>query len=231
VATPKISKIPSLIQKAEERGADFLEIRLDYLQNVKGLSNVVENAAIPLIATNRQYEQGGKRKQTEAERIDVLINAATIGFTYVDVELTTHKIDSVIEELEDVGIKPIVSFHDFEKTGKKERLRDMVQSQINVGAGICKLVTTANSLSDNLTCLSLVSEMKNQVQIICFAMGEIGQLSRALSPLFGAYFTYAALEKGLETASGQISIQKLRRWYGLLGLEKWRSMEKQKYAY
>jgi 3-dehydroquinate dehydratase len=38
-----------------------------------------------------------------------------------------------------------------------------------------------------------------------------------LSPLFGAFFTFASLEQGSETASGQMSIQEMRTAYELLG--------------
>jgi 3-dehydroquinate dehydratase len=48
-------------------------------------------------------------------------------------------------------------------------------------------------------------------------MGEAGKASRLLSPLFGAFFTFASLEKGDETASGQMSIGEMRTLYQVLG--------------
>jgi 3-dehydroquinate dehydratase len=47
-------------------------------------------------------------------------------------------------------------------------------------------------------------------------MGELGKTSRLLSPIFGAFFTFASLEKGSETAPGQISIKEMRTAYSLL---------------
>jgi 3-dehydroquinate dehydratase len=60
--------------------------------------------------------------------------------------------------------------------------------------------------------------MKEKTNIVCFAMGKKGVLSRIFSPLFGAYFTYASVNQGLETASGQLDIQRLRKIYSLLGV-------------
>jgi 3-dehydroquinate dehydratase len=50
-------------------------------------------------------------------------------------------------------------------------------------------------------------------------MGENGKISRLLAPLFGAFFTFASLEKGSETASGQISISEMKSAYILLGIK------------
>ncbi|MEM2960941.1 MAG: type I 3-dehydroquinate dehydratase, partial [Candidatus Bathyarchaeia archaeon] len=62
-------------------------------------------------------------------------------------------------------------------------------------------------------------EMSKKTNLVCFAMGENGLLSRILSPLFGASFTYASLERGLETAPGQITISELREIYRRLGAQ------------
>jgi 3-dehydroquinate dehydratase len=43
-------------------------------------------------------------------------------------------------------------------------------------------------------------------------------MSRLLSPVFGSFFTFASLERGAETAPGQMTVQELRTAYELLGL-------------
>jgi 3-dehydroquinate dehydratase len=40
-----------------------------------------------------------------------------------------------------------------------------------------------------------------------------------VSPLFGGYFTFASLERGSETAAGQMTIQEMKTAYELLGLK------------
>ena len=50
-------------------------------------------------------------------------------------------------------------------------------------------------------------------------MGKKGRISRILSPLFGANFTYASIKEGLETASGQLSIEQFKRIYSLLDVK------------
>jgi 3-dehydroquinate dehydratase type I len=214
----KTLRIPALIKKAENMGASLAEIRLDYLEeDFNEVERAVEDAEIPLIATNRQHRQGGKKQQNEDERIKKLLELADKGFSMVDVEITTPRLKAVVEDLKKKNVKTIISFHDFNKTPNLRELQRIVISQIEVGADVCKIVTKANNVGDNITCLSLVSEMNRKTRIVCFAMGSQGILSRILSPIFGGYFTYASLECGMETAQGQISIQRLREIYKCLG--------------
>lgn len=218
IGVPKVTETTPLIRKAESAGAELIEIRLDYLEKTAGLEKIVREAHVPLIATNRQYEQGGRKSQPDSKRVKDLLKVAAFGFSYVDIELTTPNVKQVTAELIRQKIKPIVSFHDLEKTPKTAELRKIVAIQIEAGAEVCKLVTRAERLNDNLTLLSLISETRASTNIVSFAMGNQGILSRVLSPMFGASFTYASLQDGMETASGQVSIQRLKNIYKSLGV-------------
>jgi 3-dehydroquinate dehydratase-1 len=219
IAAENASEVIRLIRKAEAGGADLIELRLDHLNDLKGISQIVESTSLPMIATNRQYEQGGHRIQNEDKRVQALLNIAGKGFRYVDVELTTTGLNSVIHKLKKTGAELIISFHDFKQTPTMAELEKIVESQMKAGANICKLVTTANSIDDSLSCLLLTLKMSRKAKVVCFAMGKMGILSRVLCPLFGAQFTYASVEKGRETASGQLSISDLKELYRKLGVE------------
>lgn len=214
-----------MVARAQESGADLLEARLDYLDlqardAMDRLAEVVEGASVPIIATNRQYKQGGHRLQNEEERVRTLLKAAALGFQYVDLELTTVGLKSVVKRVKDCGVTPVVSFHDLEDTPGESEMERIVESQTEAGAEVCKLVTTANDVSDSIRCLDFARRMSQTTKIVCFAMGGKGVLSRVLSPLFGTQFTFACLESGLETASGQISITELRELYRKLGVDR-----------
>ena len=219
IATRKISEIPFLIRRAENLGADLIEIRLDYLEDLKGIEKIPKLSSKPMIVTNRQYEQGGFKPQDEEERIKTLIDAAGAGFEYADIELTTRNLRDVTLRLRKMGVKPIVSYHNFENTPKPPDLEIIVREEAEAGAEICKLVTMARSIPDNVSCLLLTSKISKTFKIVCFAMGELGVVSRALSPIFGAYFTYASIEREHETAPGQITITELRDLYRRLGVK------------
>jgi len=218
------SDLVSMIRRAEDAHADLIEVRLDYMNTdasniIDKLRNVIKQSSVPLIATNRQYEQGGYRPQNEDQRVQTLIRAAEIGFQYIDVELTTVNLKPTVQRIKDYGAKPIVSFHDFNGTPAISEMENIVKAQVEAGAEICKLVTTANDVADNVKCMILAWKMNEITKIVCFAMGKKGITSRTMSPLFGAYFTYASLESILETASGQISITDLNDLYRKLGVD------------
>jgi len=219
VRAKTVSELVPLIERAEASGADIVEVRLDYLDRLDRIYEIPEYASVPLIATNRQYEQGGFRSQDEEVRLRTLIEAAEAGFHYVDVELTAKGVKSIVPRLRDAGAKPIVSYHDFTRTLRMAEMEDIVEREIAVGAEVCKLVTTAKETPDSVICLLLNLMFSDETKIVCFAMGEKGRLSRVLAPIFGAYFTYASLQEGLETAPGQISISEMKRLYSELRIE------------
>jgi 3-dehydroquinate dehydratase type I len=220
----RLSDLASMIRRAENLGADLVEVRLDYLQDdilvqMDNVKKIISQVSVPLIATDREYSQGGKRVQEEGQRVRTLVEAAEIGFQYVDIELSTTGLKPTVRKFIDLGSKPIISFHDFRGTPSDFEMERIVKSQIEAGAAVCKVITTADTLDDSIRCLLFSCKTSKVTDIVCFAMGSQGVISRILSPLFGAFFTFSSLETGLETASGQVSLSELKELYRKLGVE------------
>jgi 3-dehydroquinate dehydratase type I len=199
-----------LIEKAEESNANFIEVRLDHLKNSRELADLAAHGQTPKIAT-------GRSSRTETEQRQMLLSAAKSGFEYVDVELSTPKLKDLVKELKALGAKPIVSFHKFDGSLGISELNSILEREISSGAEVCKIVTTAKRIEDNLTTLNFTSTASSKAKLVCLCMGELGKISRLLSPLFGGFFTFASLERGSETASGQMTIQEMKAAYELLG--------------
>ena len=202
-----------LIEKAEAAHADFIEIRLDRLKDClenRGLADLVAYGKTPKIATD-------KASRSETEHRQLLIGVAKSGFEYVDIELSTPQLEDLVKELKALGAKPIVSFHKLDGSLSVPELNNVLEREISSGAEVCKIVTTAKQMKDNLTTLNFTSTASTKAKVVCFCMGELGKISRLLSPLFGGFFTFASLEHGSETASGQLTIQEMKATYELLG--------------
>jgi 3-dehydroquinate dehydratase type I len=203
-----------LIEKAEGAHADFIEVRLDRLkdclENQRALADLAAHGKTPKIATDMW-------SRTETEQRQMLLSAAKSGFEYVDVELSTLQLKDLVKELKALGAKPIVSFHKFNGSLGISALNSILEREIASGAEMCKIVTTAKRIEDNLTTLNFTSTASSKTKLVCFCMGELGKISRLLSPLFGGFFTFASLEQGSETASGQMTIQEMKATYELLG--------------
>ena len=207
-----------LIERAEEASADLVEVRLDSLQKHVGLADLAKYGNVPKIATNRLASSRGQFKGTEKEQKQILLTAAKTGFEYVDIELSAQNLREFTTEVSEYGAKPIVSFHDFDHSLELAELNTVLEREIACGADVCKIVTTAKRIEDNLTLLNFTTAACARANTVCFAMGNYGKISRLLSPLFGCFFTFAALENGKETAPGQMTIQEMRTAYKLLGL-------------
>ena len=89
---------------------------------------------------------------------------------------------------------------------------------MDIEGDVCKIITMARRIEDNLICLRFVAEASKAKDVVCFCMGELGRVSRLLSPLFGGHFTYASIGRGEESAIGQLTVAETRRFYELLGL-------------
>ena len=207
-----------LIEKAEEAKADLIEVRLDKLDKHNRLADLASHGKTMKIATHKLLRCNGNFKGTEAEQKQILLTAAKTGFNYVDIELSTSNLKEFTNQISDLGTKPIVSFHDFEGILEQAELKNVLEQEIAYGADICKIVLTAKRFEDNLALLNFCSAASKRCNVVCFAMGEYGKVSRLLSPLFGSAFTFAALEIGRETASGQMTIQEMKSAYKLLGV-------------
>ncbi len=190
------------------------EVRIDLIGD--GWTEVARALPRPWIACNRLSSQGGGYCGTETERVDALQQAVEDGAAIVDVEMQAPDACSFIR-----GIKGraavLVSHHDFEKTDEWPALTEVVERQKDLGADICKVVTTARNVEDTVTVLRLARHYSAH-RIVTFAMGIPGTTSRILAPLVGAEFTYASLAAGHEAAPGQLTVAQLRAVYDAMGV-------------
>ncbi len=191
---------------------DLFEVRIDLIG--KRWREVAARLKKPWIACNRRPEEGGEWEGTETARIKELYRAVELGADIIDIELATRDVARIVDEIKGTA-ECMVSYHDIKKTPSLDRLRQVVINQLAAGAGICKVITTARKFTDNLAVLQLIAEF-TETNIISFAMGAAGQLSRVLCPLVGGYLTYASVVEGRESAVGQITAAGLREIYRML---------------
>lgn len=194
---------------------DLFEVRIDLIGD--GWQGLAKELNKPWIACNRCAEEGGGWKGDEASRIETLLQAIELGADMVDIELRTRNLASAVQRTEN-RVKCILSFHELERTPTLEEMKETVNRQLEAGADICKVATTAQRFEDNLTVLQVITEFP-KTRIVSFAMGPSGLTSRILSPLIGADFTYASIEAGRESAPGQLTVRDLRKIYEMIGNE------------
>jgi len=193
---------------------ELFEVRIDLIGD--GWQKIARQLEKPWIACNRLVNEGGMWQYSETERIEELVKATELGASIIDIELATENLSEVILLLKRRA-RCLLSFHDLKGTPPLEELKGIVQKQLQVGADICKVVTTAEKFEDNLIPLQLIADFST-IEIISFAMGHSGYLSRVLCPLVGGEFTYASIKHGKESAPGQITVSGLIKIYKMVQL-------------
>jgi 3-dehydroquinate dehydratase type I len=192
--------------------ADLLEIRLD-LMDTFSLEGLITATPRPVMITYRTEQEGGMGKADPETLVATLIEAVRLGAHYVDVEYRLHRKwrDMILQTEGNTHF--ILSSHFNESTPTKQELRSLLAACASVGTGIVKIVTRANHWKDNWRVLDLIADARKlNTDMVAFCMGPMGRVSRILSLPMGALLTFASLEAGDESASGQIPIHEMKKW-------------------
>ncbi len=209
-----ITQLDGCMHETAASQADIFELRLDLIG--PGWEDIVRSLDKPWIATNRLRTEGGKCTDDEEKRIDTLLAAVQAGAKAVDIELAAPGLARIVSLFKN-RVELIISYHDFVRTPPLDVLQKIVKEQVKAGADICKTVTTANAFDDNITVMGLNKEFPG-TRMVNFCMGEAGQISRILNPLFGGEFAYAALNTDNLVAPGQLTLSQLVSLYNQLSL-------------
>lgn len=205
--TPK--KLKKTLRIALKK-SDYVELRFDFLK-VEQIPEVLESVKKDLkkvVCTLRPKTEGGKFVGSEKERISILKLIAEYNPFLLDIEYNTlRKNKNLANYLKTTKTSLLVSWHDFKKTPSfpelKKRLIKMGRFSPNV-----KIVTTAKSTDDSTRVLQLYGK-KGKFNLIAFAMGDSGRISRILSLYLGGPYTYVSL--GKPVAPGQFSVDEVKK--------------------
>jgi 3-dehydroquinate dehydratase / shikimate dehydrogenase len=192
------------IQEAGKRGAEFIELRLDFLAKAPDFKRLLENKPCPVVATVRRGSEGGRFGGTEDERQTLLRQAIVAGFDWVDLE--TDIIDGIRRYK---NVRRIVSYHNLRVMPPD--LEEIYAQMCAQDADVVKLAVAAQTPSDNLRVLDLLRNAPKPTIALC--TGEIGFPSRILGAVFGSPFTYAAFNKERGVAPGIPSFDDLKNLY------------------
>ena len=210
--------IEDMLESAESMAQDnpFLEFRLDYLKQplaalTKIRSFLETHHYVTAIGTCRRVDNGGKFKGSLASQLEVLSKANAAGCQIVDLEIesASKSKPETLALLRKRG-RLLISFHDFRAT---RNLDDTLEKMLKVPADFYKVVSTATSLSDNVTMMKFLQAHSDKHALIGLCMGGQGIISRVLSVRSGSVFTFGAVSADLKTAPGQVSGRDLRAIY------------------
>lgn len=192
------------VQEAAKRGAQLIELRLDFLAKAPDFKRLLADKPCPMVATVRRPNDGGRWNGTEQARQTLLRQAIIAGFDWVDLE--TEVADQIRRFK---NVKRIISFHDMRSV--PDELEEIYAKMCDQDPDIVKIAVTAQSTADNLRVLSLLKNPRKPT--IAFCMGDLGVPTRILCGKYGAPFTYAAFNKERGVAPGILAFDELKNVY------------------
>jgi len=190
--------------------SDLIEIRFDFLkaENIPLVLENVKKDMQKIVCTLRPKSEGGKFAGIEKERISIIKLIAEYNPFLLDVEFNTMKRDkNLVKYLKKTKVDLLISDHDFKKTPSFTELKTKFNKMTKFSSNL-KIVTTAKSTNDFTRVLQLYSK-KGKINLIAFAMGDRGRVSRILSMYLGSPFTYVSLGKPI--APGQFSVDDVNK--------------------
>ena len=216
-------KAAEQIKAALAAGAEILELRTDYLENLSAqmvrelvaAARAAGSKAVPLIVTCRDKNQGGSIGYPLKLRLDVLVAALKAGAEFIDFELDNFL---RIENQERILValsqsrrgRLILSAHNF--SGKFDDILGLHRRILSIcPSAIPKLVYTADHINDCFGALDLLNRTGGERIALC--MGEAGVITRILAKKFGGFVTFASLAEQCATAPGQLTISELKDLY------------------
>lgn len=188
-----------------EREADMVELCLDRLSSSVDLRDLLSSVSKPVIISCRRPQDGGAWAGTEDERCGILRQAMFSGAAYVEIEA------DIAREVPRTGTaKRIISFTSLRKP--LENVPSMIDRAAGLSADVVKFTWPTPTLDAAWPLLAAVSR-KHALPVVGMGIGAAGRTYSLLSRKYGSPWIYAALEKGMETHAGQVTVSELDHLY------------------
>lgn len=220
----------SLPEGAEAFGMQFCKLKKKYRSRdiYKKLFELA--GPLPVYVTNyRKFENAGK---SDDELADELLELAECGATLCDVmgdyfspcegELTMNeeavkKQMKLIDELHQKGAEVLISSHVLKFTPSKRVLEIALEHQRR-GADICKIVTGAETMAQQIENLRIITLLKENLKIpFLFLAGGESHLSRRLGGTLGNCMTLCVYEHDELSTKAQPLLSDMKKIRELLG--------------
>ncbi|NGX58214.1 MAG: Shikimate dehydrogenase (NADP(+)) [Chlamydiae bacterium] len=182
---PTLEDLKKQIKEAQNT-ADFFELRCDLYPDLETIQRAFKLCSLPVILTCRRLEW-----------IPLL---AELGPEYMDLDHTVPF---------QVDCKIIRSYHNYDET--PQDLDSVLSNLTQYPADIYKIATQSTSILDSLRLLKLAQS--TSVPLTVVGMGELGECTRIMAPVFGCPIVYASPNSQQTTAPGQIPAETLVKTY------------------
>ena len=183
---------------------DLLEVRLDRFAKAPDVGELLAHKPKPIILSCRRRQDGGDWDGSEEERLALLRQCIVSKADYVEIEL------DVADQIRPFPpAKRVISYTNFKETPPD--IADIYATAQTKHPDVIKLVTLARTPEAAWPLLQILS--KPALPTVAVGLGKPGVMLSVLGKKIGSPWTYAALERGMETYPGQPTVRELNEVY------------------
>jgi 3-dehydroquinate dehydratase/shikimate dehydrogenase len=183
---------------------DLLDVRLDRFAKGPDVGELLAHKPKPIILSCRRRQDGGEWDGAEDERLAILRQCIVSKADYVEIEL-----DVADQVRAFPPAQRVISYTNFRETPKN--IADIYAEAQTKHPDVIKLVTLARTPEEAWPLLQILT--KPAVPTVVVGVGKPGVMLSVLGKKIGSPWTYAALEKGMETYPGQPTVRELNEVY------------------
>lgn len=190
----------------------YIELRIDYLEDIKRLPELLSLCTKPTIVTNRHKDEWGNFEWPMKESLHRLLLASESWADYVDIEsgLIGNMDIPLLKHIQEESWL-ILSYHNFSKVDSIELLKKNISRMVELWADVCKIACNW-STKDEVDIMYDIHKRSStsypEKESIYIAMWEIWRNTRIDMPKKWALLTFATLWN-YSSAPGQIPLDEV----------------------
>jgi len=184
---------------------DLIELCLDHLLKEPDVGDMLQGIPKPILVACRRPQDGGKFAGTEDERMTLLRQAIVAGPQYVELDLeTAPKVPRFGKT------KRLISVMSLD--GPPDDVDDVYEQAAKLNADVIKFAWPTPTFEAVWPLLKIISQ-KRQIPAVGLGVGRASVTLALIGRALDVPWSYAALEKGLESVPGQPTVGDLKEIY------------------
>lgn len=188
----------------------YFEVWLDYIDEIDNafVEQLVDLLGEKLILLFRRQKLEKIRMNLE-KRLKI-VSLLESSQSLIDLDIFNQKDELEHIKSNQLEVKTIVSYHNYETTPENEKLKKIVDTMSKYKPTAYKIATMCVNQKDALRLLQLLLEMKERgLRYIVLGMGELGAITRIFGTLWGNEMIFAPKTSTEQSAPGQLTRDQL----------------------
>jgi 3-dehydroquinate dehydratase/shikimate dehydrogenase len=203
--TPESRRLAKVDILNAARQCDLVEVCLDHLVKEPDVAEMLEGFDTPILVSCRRPEDGGKFKGTEEQRLGLLRQAIVAEPDYIELEF------DIADKIPRYGnTKRVVSYTKLnEALGNVDSIYEEAVAR---KADVVKFTWKTDTIDEAWAMLAAINKKREQ-PVVGLGVGKSSRMLSILGLRYGAPWTYAALERGMEAHKDQATLFELDEVY------------------